>query len=132
MTLTGPSIVFHCDTVIAITGGTALCTLNGQEIPQHKPVDVKRGSTLSIGKLTSGCRAYLGIRGGIDVPKYLGSCSTFTLGNVGGYNGRVLKLGDVLFLPSDKSDSAKSTLPPGYSSIIDSIKFPKLRNGKSV
>ena len=51
VTLTGPSIVFHCETVIAITGGTALCTLDGQEIPQHKPVEVKRGSTLSIGKL---------------------------------------------------------------------------------
>ncbi|CAI4283290.1 CCQ_1a_G0004010.mRNA.1.CDS.1 [Saccharomyces cerevisiae] len=126
VTLTGPSIVFHCETVIAITGGTALCTLDGQEIPQHKPVEVKRGSTLSIGKLTSGCRAYLGIRGGIDVPKYLGSYSTFTLGNVGGYNGRVLKLGDVLFLPSNEENKSVECLPQNIpQSLIPQISETK-------
>lgn len=45
------------------------------------------------------------------MPKYLGSYSTFTLGNVGGYNGRVLKLGDVLFLPSNEENKSVECLP---------------------
>ncbi|SCW03577.1 LAFE_0G13542g1_1 [Lachancea fermentati] len=109
ITLNGPKVLFHTDTVIAITGGQAPCTLNGQAIEQNSPVNVKRGDQLAIGKLSTGCRAYLAIRCGIDVPEYLGSRSTFALGNMGGYNGRVLKLGDVLFL--NQPELAASNLP---------------------
>lgn len=108
VTLTGPKILFHTETVVAITGGVAECTLNNNTIEQNRPIEVKRGDTLSIGKLTHGCRAYLAIRGGVDVPEYLGSRSTFTMGNMGGYNGRVLKLGDVLFI--NKPELAASTI----------------------
>ncbi|SSD59439.1 probable Urea amidolyase [Saccharomycodes ludwigii] len=109
ITLNGPKILFHTETVIAITGGSVPCTLNEQPIDQFKPINVKGGDTLAIGKLSTGCRAYLAIRSGIDVPEYLGSRSTFALGNMGGYNGRVLKLGDVLFL--NKPELESSTLP---------------------
>ena len=46
----------------------------------------------------AGARSYLAVRGGIDCPKYLGSRSTFTLGQFGGHNGRALRSGDVLKL----------------------------------
>src|SRR5690606_31143552 len=36
------------------------------------------------------------IEGGLDVPRYLGSRSTFTLGKFGGHGGRALRSGDVL------------------------------------
>ncbi|QPG73204.1 urea amidolyase [Brettanomyces nanus] len=98
ITLKGPSILFHHETIIAVTGGETPVTLNGETIKMYTPISIKHGDKLSIGKLTSGCRAYLAIRGGIDVTTYLGSCSTFALGKLGGYNGRVLKMGDVLFL----------------------------------
>ncbi|AET37434.1 bifunctional urea carboxylase/allophanate hydrolase Ecym_1184 [Eremothecium cymbalariae DBVPG len=98
ITLNGPKILFHEGTVIAITGGTASSTLNGEDIDYNTPIEVKRGDELAIGKLTLGCRAYLAIRGGLDIPEFLGSRSTFALGNMGGFNGRVLKLGDVIFM----------------------------------
>ncbi|CDK27224.1 unnamed protein product [Kuraishia capsulata CBS 1993] len=98
ITLNGPSILFHHEAVIGITGGSAPVTVNGEPVAMYEPVSIKAGDKLVIGKLTTGCRAYLAIRGGIDVTEYLGSRSTFALGNLGGYNGRVLKLGDVLFL----------------------------------
>lgn len=114
ITLTGPKIRFHTEAVIAITGGAAPCTVNGSEVQQFTPLTVKRGDELAIGKLTTGCRCYLAIRSGIDVPEYLGSRSTFTLGELGGYNGRVLKLGDVLFLNQPGLEA--STLPgPEYA-----------------
>ena len=36
----------------------------------------------------AGCRAYLAIRGGFDVPRLSGQPSTFTLGKFGGHGGR--------------------------------------------
>lgn len=98
ITLNGPSILFHHETIISITGGEVPCTLNNESINMYEPISIKRGDKLTIGKLVTGCRSYLAIRGGIDVTEYLGSRSTFALGNLGGYNGRVLKMGDVLFL----------------------------------
>lgn len=109
ITLTGPTIKFHTECVVAISGGTAECTLNDSEVALNKPITVGRGDVLAIGKLTNGCRAYLAVRNGIDVPEYLGSRSTFTLGELGGYNGRVLKLGDVLFL--NHPELSSSSLP---------------------
>jgi urea carboxylase len=41
-------------------------------------------------------RTYLAVQGGFDVPDYLGSKSTFTLGQFGGHGGRTLRVGDVL------------------------------------
>lgn len=35
-----------------------------------------------------GVRGYLAFRGGVDVPLYLGSRSTFPAGKFGGYQGR--------------------------------------------
>ena len=41
----------------------------------------------------AGRRAYLAVRGGLDVPAYLGSRATFTLGRFGGHGGRALRAG---------------------------------------
>ncbi|KAK9453635.1 hypothetical protein V1511DRAFT_504074 [Dipodascopsis uninucleata] len=112
-TLVGPSIKFHCDTVIAITGGHTSPTLDDAAIPMWEPVTVKTGQVLSVGKINTGSRSYIGIRNGLDIPEYLGSRSTFALGNMGGYNGRVLKFGDVLFL--GQPDLSSCTIPAPIS-----------------
>ncbi|KAI5953557.1 hypothetical protein KGF54_002929 [Candida jiufengensis] len=114
ITLNGPKLLFHQDCVIAVTGGKAPIDVNGKSQNQWEPINIKSGDKLAIGKLETGCRAYLAIRGGIDVIEYLGSRSTFALGNLGGYNGRVLKLGDVLFLGQPEISSC--TLPSPISS----------------
>lgn len=49
-----------------------------------------------MGKAIKGCRTYLAVRGGFDVPVYLGSRSTFALGQFGGHGGRPLRPGDML------------------------------------
>jgi urea carboxylase/allophanate hydrolase len=113
ITLNGPKLLFHHDVVISVTGGQVDVDVNKVSVPQWSPIHIKRGDKLSIGKLKSGCRAYLAIRGGIDVPEYLGSRSTFALGNLGGYNGRLLKFGDVLFL--GQPEIASCTLPSPVS-----------------
>ncbi|CAN6632044.1 urea amidolyase [Trichomonascus vanleenenianus] len=97
-TLIGPSLIFHHDSIIALAGGKSNATVDGEPIKFFEPVEVKAGQKLVVGKLETGCRTYLAVRGGIDVPEYLGSRSTFALGNLGGQNGRTLKIGDILWL----------------------------------
>lgn len=124
ITLTGPKILFHHDAVIAVTGGKVDVDVNGTKVDQWSPISIKGGDKLTVGKLSSGCRAYLSIRGGIDVTEYLGSRSTFALGNLGGYNGRVLKLGDVLFLGQPEISSCTLPLPISEPTKVPSSLIP--------
>ena len=95
-TLNGPVIKFHCDAIIALTGALTPATLDGEQCPMWSAVPVSAGQVLALGKVSTGCRTYLAVRNGIDVPLYLGSRSTFALGQFGGHAGRNLRNGDML------------------------------------
>jgi urea carboxylase len=97
ITVEGPSLQFHHDTAITLTGAAMKATLDGAAISNWQVIHVKAGSTLDIGRIESGgLRGYLLIAGGIQSPPYLGSRSTFTLGQFGGHGGRVLRPGDTI------------------------------------
>jgi urea carboxylase len=100
----GPSLQFGVDSVIALTGARMTATVEGEAIPFWEPVLVKAGNVLTLGSLEGpGQRTYLAVKGGFDVPEYLGSRSTFTLGQFGGHVGRALRKGDVLRLQAAPS-----------------------------
>src|SRR6185436_11794994 len=84
-------------------------------------VKARAGATLELGTAQSaGARAYLAIAGGIDVPPYLNSRSTFILGKFGGHAGRVLRPGDVLHLGPVRTAAATATIAaPAYSNHWD-------------
>ncbi len=97
ITLSGPTLRFNTAATIALTGASLVATLDGKPVAAWRAFCVKSGQTLRLGALTgAGMRAYLAIRHGLDVPDYLGSKSTFTLGLFGGHAGRALRTGDVL------------------------------------
>ncbi len=97
MTLNGPTLRFRGDGIIALAGARMKATLDGHPVPYLERVDVRAGSELRIGGIVGrGFRTYLAVRGGIDVPLYLGSRATFMLGRFGGHGGRSLRAGDVL------------------------------------
>ncbi|MDR4514957.1 urea carboxylase [Nitrosomonas sp.] len=100
MTFAGPTIRFNCDSIIAITGAPIVAQLDGNgNLTLWRSHAVKAGSLLQFGKITHhGSRAYLAVQGGFEVMDYLGSKSTFTLGQFGGHAGRVLHSGDVLHI----------------------------------
>lgn len=100
ITLTGPTLRFHRATQIALTGAELPATLDGEAVAFWQVIDIPAGATLSLGKAAAGARAYLLVRGGIECPRYLGSRSTFTLGQFGGHGGRALRSGDMLNLPT--------------------------------
>jgi antagonist of KipI len=95
-TLLGPSLRFLSDTTLAVTGAELSPQLDGVAIPMWESIAVKRGTVLGFGKCRRGCRAYVGIAGGIDVPLVLGSRSTHTRTRLGGVEGRALRKGDII------------------------------------
>ncbi|NUV63228.1 5-oxoprolinase/urea amidolyase family protein [Streptomyces sp. CAI-85] len=96
-TLQGPSLRFTHATTVCVTGAPAPVTVDGTPVPQWEPVTVPAGSLLEIGAPGEhGLRTYVLVAGGLDVPAFLGSASTFTLGRFGGHGGRALRTGDVL------------------------------------
>ncbi|NUS74624.1 MAG: 5-oxoprolinase/urea amidolyase family protein, partial [Streptomyces sp.] len=96
-TLQGPSLRFTHPTTVCVTGAPAEVTVDGVPVPQWEPVTVPSHATLSIGAPREhGLRTYVLVAGGLDVPAFLGSASTFTLGRFGGHGGRALRTGDVL------------------------------------
>ncbi|UBU09092.1 urea carboxylase [Nonomuraea gerenzanensis] len=95
-TATGPDLVVSHDTVVCVAGAPAPVTVNGVAVPMWEPVRVPAGATLHVGDATAGLRTYIAFAGGLDVPHYLGSAATFTLGRFGGHGGRALRPGDVL------------------------------------
>ncbi|MFC5744364.1 urea carboxylase [Actinomadura rugatobispora] len=97
-TLQGPALRFTHPTTVCVTGAPAPVSVDGGPVPQWEPVNVPAGATLRIGAPEEyGLRTYvLFAGGGLDVPDFLGSASTFTLGRFGGHGGRALRTGDVL------------------------------------
>ncbi|WP_367324375.1 5-oxoprolinase/urea amidolyase family protein [Streptomyces sp. HUAS ZL42] len=96
-TLQGPSLRFTHATTVCVTGAPAEVTVDGTTVPQWEPVTVPAGSLLEVGTPSEhGLRTYVLMAGGLDVPAFLGSTSTFTPGGFGGHGGRALRTGDVL------------------------------------
>ena len=111
LTAAGPTLKFNCDSVIALGGAAMTARLDGEPIEYWRACPVKAGSVLQLGRVESpGLRTYLAVAGGFQVPDYLGSSSTFTLGQFGGHGGRTLRVGDVLHVRPDPQATA-ATLP---------------------
>lgn len=120
----GPTLKFHQEAIVVLTGAELVGNIDGQEIPWCEPFHVEKGSTLTLGPVKGGgFRSYLAIRGGFDVPEYLGSKATFPHGSFGGHEGRNLKKGDTLRINEyEKSNqsfkvkqSFKFNLEPEYT-----------------
>ncbi len=116
ITLKGPVLKFNAPTRILLAGATTNASLTRAGLPpaslNHNSttrniefwqvIDINAGDILDCGSVGSaGARAYCLIAGGFNCPDYLGSKSTFTLGQFGGHNGRALLPGDVLHFSAD-------------------------------
>lgn len=96
ITLIGPRITFEHGSWIALTGANLPGTVAGTRLPGWRPVWIPPGAQLVFGGIRKGCRAYLALAGGIDVPIVLGSRSTDLRARIGGLSGRRLQQGDCL------------------------------------
>ena len=124
-TLTGPTLRFRSAAVVALTGADMGATLNGAPLDAVDRRSVSAGGVIELGPVRgTGSRAYLAVRGGFDVPAYLGSRATFTLGPFGGHSGRALQTGDVLHVGEQP--------PAGAAAVMSSALIPHLtESGRS-
>lgn len=114
ITLTGPDLLFLGDAIVALCGAPIQATLDSEPVAMWSRVAIKAGQRLTIGKMTSdaGCRAYLAVFGGfLNVAEWFGSKATCPMVNVGGYQGRQLRSGDLLKM------TAAADLPSMTSSV---------------
>ncbi|MEX1117598.1 MAG: urea carboxylase [Terrimicrobiaceae bacterium] len=111
VTVRGPALKFQKSVWICLTGAEMGSTLDGLPLERGIPILACSGQTLRIGEAKAvGLRGYLCVRGGLDEALYLGSRTTFRLGQFGGHGGRALRSGDALRL----FDNAGSP-PPAWN-----------------
>ncbi|WP_320668941.1 5-oxoprolinase/urea amidolyase family protein [Patulibacter defluvii] len=102
VTLAGPTLRFPGGGLVAVSGAPVALAVDGVPVPHDVALPLRAGAELAVGAtLGAGVRAYLAIRGGLDVPLALGSRSTFLAGAIGGHEGRVLAAGDRLPIGPD-------------------------------
>lgn len=110
ITLIGPTLQFNSAACIAMAGADLSPTINGIPVPLGRPIIVESGDVLSFGERRKGVRCYLAWHGGIALPEVLGSQSTYLRGELGGFEGRALRKGDVLPLNAPLRAHALETL----------------------
>ena len=107
----GPELEFTEDATVAVTGAELPPKINGEPRSTWTSFKVKKGQTLSFDFLKKGARAYVAVSGGIDVPVVLGSRSTYTLGALGGHEGRKLAAGDKLKIGKGRAAKEGRNVP---------------------
>ena len=117
ITVVGPKLEVQRETAVVFTGAQIPPKINGEEVDCWKAIRVKPGDLISFGPIRAGCRAYICVAGGIDVPVVFGSRSTGILNGIGGFKGRKLEKGDLIptfrpEFPPQALDGA--TLPTKY------------------
>ena len=126
MTLSGDELEFTAASLIAITGGefspviTVPSKIDSIVIPQNTAISVPAGSRIRVQTARRGCRCYLAVAGGFDVPEVMGSRSTLMRAQLGGLQGRALKNGDEL--PIGHSERIDDGLPAAEACL--EISFP--------
>jgi len=102
-TLSGPTLVALRSCLVAVTGADLGAEVNGRAAPMWTGFFLAAGGRLRFAGRSSGMRAYVGVSGGFDGERWLGSRSTYLLVSRGGMQGRALKAGDELHTAADRS-----------------------------
>ena len=102
ITMLGPTIEFLEDNIIAITGGDLMPQLNNNDISMNTALVCHKGDILSFKGIKAGSRAYIAFAGGLSIPTVMGSKSTYTKANIGGFKGRKLEKNDEIGFENPK------------------------------
>ncbi|MFZ7102133.1 MAG: biotin-dependent carboxyltransferase family protein [Peptococcaceae bacterium] len=117
ITLLGPSLEFTAESVIALTGADLGAALNGRKLPLWQTIHLHKGDRLEFGGIKAGCRTYLAVAGGFNIPEVMESKSTYMRGKMGGYQGRALKKADEVSIPLPSREALRrvnSKVPEEY------------------
>ena len=111
ITLGGLHLRFEYERIVAWCGGEFDVQIGSCALPAGHVAHLQAGDELKFGRAQIGCRCWLAISGGIDVPVVLSSRSTDLRANFGGFEGRALRDGDVLPLRTRPGSPRSATAP---------------------
>lgn len=97
-TLHGTEILINHTTVLSITGGGSIATVNGQLIPYNKLIKAVAGSVIKLLPSPVGFYTYIAFAGGLKTKVELGSSSTYKMASLGSINGKKLEQDDQIEL----------------------------------
>lgn len=102
------------DTVAAVCGGDLQPRIGSAALPMWCSVAVPEGEVIAFSGPRSGLRAYIAVSGGFAVEPVLGSRSTNLGSGFGGFDGRLLRKGDILTAEgvAEAATRAGRALPP--------------------
>src|SRR5947207_11521855 len=106
ITLGGLQLRFNDERIVAWCGGEFEVHIESRRLPAGHVAHLQARDQLKFGSPKIGCRAWLAISGGVDVPVVLGSRSTDLRANFGGIECRALRDGDVVLLARRPVSSA--------------------------
>jgi len=109
ITFGGLQLHFQEERIVAWCGAEFDVHVGSTALPVGHAALVRAGDELKFGRSEIGCRAWLTISGGINVPIVLSSRSTDLRANFGGFNGRALRDGDVLPLVQKSRSTPAAT-----------------------
>ncbi len=113
-TVRGGRYKFRTQIDFCLTGADMQATLDNILVERYTVLHARVGQILNLGKVNTGMRAYLLVAGGFDTAKFMGSASTFILGNFGGHGGRALKSSDVIRIKQGHHANYNYTLAEEY------------------
>ena len=96
ITLGGFRARFNDSRAVAWCGGEFSVRIGDAELSAGRVGVVRAGEEVDVANAESGCRAWLAISGGVDVPHVLGSRATDLRAQFGGVGGRALQRDDLL------------------------------------
>jgi len=98
--------------VAMATAGAAMdITLDGSALPWRSSFTVEPGQVLHCGYARQSIYSYLQVEGGFAIPDVLNSVSTYARSELGGYQGRPLRVGDELPLATGAGSHVDSSVP---------------------
>jgi len=131
VTFGGLQLRFEDERIVAWCGGEFDVQIGSRVLPAGHVAYLQRGDELNFRRPEIGCRCWLAISGGIDVPMVLGSRSTDLRANFGGFEGRALRDGDVLPLHTSPGSPVPTTGISSWTAPHDwaspASRYPNLR-----
>jgi antagonist of KipI len=131
ITLGGLQLRFEDERIAAWCGGEFDVQIGSRALPAGHVAHLQAGDELKFGRAQIGCRCWLAISGGIDVPVVLGSRSTDLRASFGGFDGRALRDEDIIPLSKWPGSPTPATAISSWSAPHDwaspASRYPSLR-----
>jgi antagonist of KipI len=120
---TGFKCSFKCDIFIAVTGAAKNVLINGEKFSSQYIHKIQKGDEVEIKELKEGFISYLSISKTFGIEKILGSYSTNTVSNFGGFKGRFLQKGDFIPIIENNTVTKVKSSTESSSQFTDPIRI---------